>query len=142
MIYLTLVCPKVTPSQYDSAKYLIYDLAAIVRSTVAPPNTFKELGLKLLIDLPKDFKTIHVACDTYEDHYIKGNKRISRGVSDKLLIRSSNVKIPSNFQNFLNNGDNKEGLSELIKDVWSENRNILGNRVVYFAQSDADWQNM
>ena len=34
----------------------------------------------------------------------------SRGNSEKFVIRSANVKVPSEFQEFLNNGDNKERL--------------------------------
>ena len=61
---------------------------------------------------------------------------VSRGTSEKFVIRSSSVRIPSNFQHFLNNGDNKERLFEVIEEVWSENKYILGDRVVFFARAD------
>ena len=48
---------------------------------------------------------IYVACDMCNDNKIKGNDWKSRGVSNKFVITSSDVGVPSTFQRFLNNGD-------------------------------------
>ena len=119
-----------------TTKYLIYDLAATLRSMVVTPNTFKDLSIKLLHDIPQQYATVYVGCDTYKDRSIKGDERKSRGVSDKLVIRSPTVRVPAEFQKFLNNGDNKERLFEIIEQVWIENKHLLDGRVIYFARSN------
>ena len=128
-------CPKTPVSHDKPKKYLIYDLAAVLRSKLSTPNTFRELAIQLLNEISLDFSTIYVACDTYTEKTIKGNERKSRGTSEKLVIRSPSVRIPSDFQNFLNNGDNKERLFEIIEEVWSASTNLLGHRVVFFARA-------
>ena len=119
-----------------TTRYLIYDLAATLRSMMVTPNTFKELSIKFLNDIPQQYDTVYVACDTYSDASIKRDERKSRGVSDKFVIRSPNVRVPAEFQKFLNNGDNKERLFEIIEQVWSENKHLLGDRVIFFARSN------
>ena len=86
-------------------------------------------------EISTDFSTIYVACDTYTEKTIKGNERKSKGTSQKLVIRSPTVQIPSDFQSFLNNGDNKERLFEIMEEVWSACIHLLGHRVVFFARA-------
>ena len=52
------------------------------------------------------------------------------------MIRSPTVRVPAEFQKFLNNGDNKERLFEIIEDVWMESIELLEDRVIYFARSN------
>ena len=59
-------------------------------------------------------QSITVACHKYRDKSIKGNERKLRSVSDKLVIRSSDVEVSAEFQKFLNNKDNKERVFEII----------------------------
>ena len=40
------------------------DLVATIRSTVNVPNAFRELAVKLLVDIPLRFDFVYVACDT------------------------------------------------------------------------------
>ena len=47
------------------------------------------------------------------------DERNWRGVRDKLAIRSPNFRVFAEFKKFLNNGDNKERLFEIIEQVWS-----------------------
>ena len=65
------------------------------------------------------------------------NEASLRGDSDKFVIRSENVRVPADYKKFLANGDNKERLFELIEKVWVDNKNQLGERVVYFARGHA-----
>ena len=119
----------------ESKMYCIYDLAAALRVTAKTPSTFEDLALKLLNSI--DQKVIYIVCDTCRGKTIKCEEKKSRGCSDKFVIRSANVKVPSEFQEFLNNGENKERLFEIIEEVWSVNSDVLGERVVFFARKDA-----
>ena len=67
----------------------------------------------------------------YKIRSIKNSEQSIRGDSDKFVIRSENVHVPADFKKFLANGDNKERLFELIEKVWVDNKNQLGERVVY-----------
>ena len=82
------------------------------------------------------YKTIYIACDTYRDISIKAPERHLRGESQKLLIRSDQVRTPADFQLFLCNGKNKERLFELIQDTWIRKKEMLECRVVYFARGE------
>ena len=97
-------------------KVCILDRVVALRSTVAIPDTFKELSLDTLAQLPNYFETIYVACDTYQGNSIKNIKRGIRGESDRMVIRSSEMRTPADFKTFLNNGDNEECLFEIIKE--------------------------
>ena len=44
------------------------------------------------------------------------------------------MRIAPDSKTFLNNGDNKGRMFELIKEVWIEHGGQLGERVVYFAR--------
>jgi hypothetical protein len=125
------------PEVQQSYRIYILDLAAIIRSMVKIPNTFKDLALQLFSDVPRQYNVVYVACDTYKIRSIKNSERSLRGDSDKFVIRSENVRVPADFKKFLANGDNKERLFELIEKVWVDNKNHLGERVVYFARGDA-----
>ena len=128
-------------AQYPDDQYAhriyILDIAAIIRSLVKVPNTFKDVALRLLSDIPMRYNIVYVACDTYKDLSIKNSERHLRGDGDKFVIRSANVRVPANFKKFLGNGDNKERLFEIIEEVWVQNRNQLGQHVVYFARGNA-----
>ena len=52
------------------------------------------------------------------------------------MIKSSKVKIPSNLQLFLNNGENKERLFELIEGVIIENAGALSKREIFYVRKD------
>ena len=70
--------------------------------------------------IPNSYDLVYIACTTYRDISIKSEERKGRGSSDRLLMKSAKVRIPSDFQKFLCNGDNKERLFKLIEDVWIE----------------------
>ena len=121
---------------FSGEKVYIMDLAATLRSVTKLPRTFGELAEKLWKDVPRPYNTIYVACDTYSEDSIKNSERDKRGSADRLVIRSPQIRIPSNFQNFLNNGENKEQLFELIENVWVQNSEKFGNKTVFFARKD------
>ena len=60
------------------------------------PNSFEDLAFKLFDDISKEFNAMYAACDNNIDNAVNSNYRKSRGVSNKLVTRSLNVRIPSN----------------------------------------------
>ena len=100
------------------------------------PNIFEELAIKVFTDIPQFYKSIYFACDTYKDASIKGAERENRGCSGKLLIRSSKMKIPRDFQRFLNDGKSKERLFELFEETSIQREEELRDRQIYFARDN------
>ena len=88
-------------------------------------NTFEELAKKVIKDVPELSKSVYVACDTYPELSIKNAERKNRGESDKIPLKSSNIKIPRDFQRFLDNGNNKTRLFELFVETYIARKNDL-----------------
>ena len=125
---------QITTTISEGKSVYILDLAAQIRSIVSIPETFEELALKIYKDIPQEYDVIYIACDTYRNVSIKSPERQLRGDSNKFLIRSNKVKVPPNFQRFLNNGDNKERLFSLIEETWVEMKVVAVDKDVYFAR--------
>ena len=64
--------------------------------------------------IPPGYKRIDIVADTYRDESIKDPERSKRGCSEEIIVRSEKAKIPQNFTKFLQNGENKTRLIELI----------------------------
>ena len=94
------------------------DLAGIIKNTVKPPNTFRELAKKVIREIPKTYESIYIAWDTYRAASI--HIRRTRGEGDKFVIRNSNIRISADFKNFLSSGENKKRMFELMEEVWAE----------------------
>ena len=118
----------------DHATCLVIDLIATIRCIAKVPSTFRELALQLLHQIPSMYQTVYAACDTYLERSIKSSEHEIRGQAETFVIRSPDIRIPPDFENFLNNGTNKERLLELIEDVWKGEAAALGNRVVCFTR--------
>ena len=80
---------------------------------------------------------IYTACDTYQSNSIKNAERLLRGDKDKFVIRSPDIRIPADFKKFLNNGEDKERMFELIEQVWAESSGENGGRIVYVARGSS-----
>ena len=104
----------------------IVDLAATLRATVSLPSTFEELAMKILADIPGLYKVVYFACDTYQDYSIKGSERESRGKSEELILRSGKMKIPRDFQNFLNNGKTRNDCLHYLRKPTNHEKQSLG----------------
>ena len=63
----------------------------------------------------RQFTSIFSVCDTYCAKSIKAGERVSRSQGKRYVQRNPDVKILSDFDNFLRNGDNKLKLPDLIK---------------------------
>ena len=58
------------PNDQCAHRIYILDITAIIRSLVKVPNTFKDVALRLLSDIPMQYNIVYVACDTYKDRSI------------------------------------------------------------------------
>ena len=67
-------CPVIDtqdlPPRRSVSTYIV-DLMATIRIQTNIPSTFKELTLKLLHDLPKNYSRLDIIADTYKKHSIK-----------------------------------------------------------------------
>ena len=101
------------------------------------PDTFRELANNILQDIPKQYDAIYIACDTYRSYSIKNAERSLKGDEDKFVVRSPDVRIPPDLKKFLNNGENKERMFELIEEVWIQSRNQNDRHTIYFARGSS-----
>ena len=109
------------------------DLAAAIRCIVEKVTTIRDLATKIMTTIPKQYKIIYLLCDTYKKNSIKGGERQARGVGARYVLNSPDMKVPYDSSNFLRNGDNKAMLFDLIQQSIEEDKNSLGDKVVYFS---------
>ena len=107
------------PPKTSVIAYLV-DLMALIRTQTRTPATYEELALQLFMAIPPGYKRIDIVADTYRDP-----ERSKRGCSEAIIVRSGKSKIPQNFTKFLQNGENKTRLIELILSTLLEKRNEI-----------------
>lgn len=115
------------PSDIDV--YMI-DLAAYIRTIVTHCKTVRDLSTKLIASIPSQYTTIYIVADNYNEVSIKGACRQMRGSGTHYVLRTPDMLIPYDIQQFLSFGENKEVLFELIKRTLEENP--PENRILYF----------
>ena len=81
----------------DHATCLVIDIIATIRCIAKVPNTFRELALQLLHQIPSMYQTVYAACDTYLERSIKSSEREIRGQAETFVIRNPDIKIPPDF---------------------------------------------
>ena len=112
----------------------LLDLAAIVRTLVnVSVNSFRDLAIKILNDVPSFCKAIFVTCDSYKEFSIKNAERSERGQGEKFVIKNPEIRIPPDFPKFLSNGENKERMFQIFEIVWCE---LHDSREIYVARSN------
>ena len=99
-----------------------------MRAVKNVPKTFEDLAIKLINDVPQRYNVVYFVCGTYFEKSIKAAERNNRGSSDRLVVRSSKMRIPSDFQKFLNNNNNKERLFEIIEETLLSHNNTSIDR--------------
>ena len=112
------------PPKTDVIAYLI-DLMALIRTQTRTPARYEELTLHLFMAIPLGYKRTDIVADTYKDASIKDPERSERGCSEVIIVRSGKSKIPQNFTKFLQNGENKTHVIELILSTLLEKRNEI-----------------
>ena len=119
-----------------SHSLLLADVAAALRAVKNVPKTFEGLAIELINDVPQRYNVVYFVSDTYFERSIKAAERNNRGSSDRLFVRSSKMHIPSDFQKFLNNDNNKERLFEIIEETLRTHNNTSTDRKIYFARGN------
>ena len=79
---------------------------------------------------------MYLVCDTYKEGSIKTGERRPRGSGKLYVIKSPNMKIPSDFSNFLKNGDNKTTLLDLIEQALIEDKSKLKDRIIFYSNRE------
>ena len=110
------------PPKTSVIAYLV-DLMALIRTQTRTPATYEELVLQLFMAMPPGYKRIDIVADTYRHASMKDPERSKRGRSEAIIVRSGKSNIPQNFTKFLQNGENKTHLIELILSTLLEKRN-------------------
>ena len=107
------------------------------------PKTFEDLAIKSINDTPHRHNVVYFVCGTYFEKPIKAAERNNnRGTSDRLVVRSSKMRIPSDFQKFLNNNNNKERLFEIIEKTLLSHNNTSIDRKIYFARQSTTFKRL
>ena len=119
---------NISLENYTCVNYLFVDVAAALRAVKNVPKTSEDLAIKLINDFPQRYNVVYFVCDTYFEKSIKAAERNNRGSSDRLVVRSSKMRIPSDFQKFLNNNNNKERLFEIIEETLLSHNNTSIDR--------------
>ena len=101
---------NISLESYTGVNYLFVDVNAALRAVKNVPKIFEDLAIKLINDVPQRYNVVYFVCDTYFEKSIKAAQRNKRGSSDRLVVRSSKMHIPSDFRKFLNNNNNRERL--------------------------------
>ena len=124
------------PQKSEVIAYVV-DLMALVRTITNIPGAYEELTSQLIKLLPAGYKRVDIVADTYRKVSIKDPERGKRGCADKVLIRSAKSKVPRNFSEFLQNGENKTRLIDLILTVIFERKlevlSLLNSEEIYFS---------
>ena len=81
----------------DHATCLVIDLIATVRCIAKVPNTFRELALQLLHQIPSMYQTVYAASDSYLERSIKSSECEIRGQAEIFVFRSPDIRIPPDF---------------------------------------------
>lgn len=129
---LSIVNHDALPPASTMRTYLI-DLVAAIRSLVGTGSTIREMASRIMATVPSQYTTIFIVCDTYKDNSIKGGERQARGVSERYVLTSPDMKVPHDFTSFLRNGENKEMLINLIQKAIEEGRNDLSSKTIFFS---------
>ena len=119
---------ELPPPEKLNTYYL--DLAAAIRSLVGPTSTIRAMARQILDGIPVRYTTVFHVCDTYRKNSIKAGERIKRGVSERYILTSPDMKVPYDFNSFLRNGENKEMLFDLLQLAIIQDRNQLVGRTV------------
>ena len=114
----------------------VLDLAATIRSLVGTMSTIRDLAHRILAMVPSQYRHVYIACDTYKGISIKGGERQARGMSERYLITTPDMKVPHNFTNFLQNGENKTMLFDLIQRAIEEGKSKLQVKTVFFSNEN------
>ena len=114
------------------------DMIATKKMMKSIPATYEDFTWQFLEMIPKNFKRVDAVADTYRDNSIKSGERLKRGCSSKVIIGSCKSKIPREFSKFMQNGENKTRLIEIISEVIIDNKEkalkMLQTEAIYISK--------
>ena len=104
----------------------IVDFMALIRMITKIPDTFERLEWKMLFYISKGYCHIDFIPYCYFENSIKASEQLKRGISTKVIIKSSKPKIPRDFSSsFLLCGENKTRLRELIFQTMEDEKDEI-----------------
>ena len=109
------------------------DLIAMIRIIPKSNESIRAFTWKILQYVPKQCDTIYLVCDSYKPKSIKSVKRATRGSGEQYFLSKADMKIPSDLNSFMKNGQNKTRLLELMQQVIIEDKQKLMNKTVYLS---------
>ena len=112
------------------------DVVVFMRIMTNTSGSIRDLAWKVVNSIPVQYQKIYLLCDTYKEGSIKTDERRPRGSGKWYVIKSPNMKIPSDFSNFLKNGDNKTMLLDLIDQALIEDKSKLKDRIIFHSNRD------
>ena len=114
-IIISRMDTSTTPDVQKERTAYIVDVMVLIRMLSGLPDTFERLAWKMLSCIPKGYYHVDLVADCYFKNSIKDAERSKRGKSGKIIVRSSQSKIPGDFAStFLSNGENKTRMIELL----------------------------
>ena len=70
---------------------------------------------------------MYIVCDTYPKHSIKGREGKIRSEGERFFLVSPEMKIASDYGAFQRNDENKESLSNSLRDQEFKEKKIFKN---------------
>ena len=105
MSYLQVVTTDELPPPEKLNTYYLDLAAAAIRSLVGPTSTIREMAQQILNAIPVQYTTVFLVCDTYGEN--KTGETIKRGMSERYILTSPDMKVPYDLNSFLRNRENK-----------------------------------
>ena len=119
----------------DLLQTYFLDLIAFIRTISIDSNkrTIRSVAWQVIKSIPYMYTKIYLVCDTYCEKSIKSGERVSRGQGKRYILKSPDMKIPSDFDDLLRNSENKHMLLNLIEQSLIEGKETLGAWKIYFS---------
>ena len=114
MEYVTRIENTEFPGKEDVRMYIV-DLMALIYTMTIIQETYEEFTIQLFKMIPSGYGRVDIVVDSYIENSIKEAEHAKRGISKKVIIKSSTSKVPRNFKAFLQYSENNILLIELIK---------------------------
>ena len=67
---------------------------ALVKIIQQIPDTFEDLAFRIVKAIPASYKGVDIVSDSYHKNSIKRREREKRGSSEKVIVKSSQSKVP------------------------------------------------
>ena len=129
------IVPEPLLHKSDLLRTYFLDLIAFIR-TISLHSTNRSicsLAWQVMKVIHHQFTSIFLLCDTYCIKSVKAGECVSRGQGKRYVLSSPDMKIPSDFDDFLQNGDNKWMFLGLTEQSLIEGTEKLGPQNIFFS---------